>query len=164
MIENRTEYTLEKYKQLERKEHQRTYLMVFSISFIIMMTLIVASIFASDNKVFYIIFGVIMFVLCSLYILVSYYRKPKIKQVTTRNYVFTDHDFEVTSSNKGNKSNTKYNYDKIMKFRMDRNNIYIYLTKSSALIVSNDGFADGGKIELIDLLKRKVKSNECSTN
>ena len=129
MINNVTEYTIDKYKQLERKDYQKSYLIIFLASLIGTFLFSLLYMLSEDNPIFYLILALSIFLLSSIYILSNYFKKPKINQIIVRDYTFYEEQFEVVSSNKGNRSSTVYTYEKIKKYKFDKFNLYIYLTK-----------------------------------
>ncbi|MDL2292184.1 YcxB family protein [Acholeplasma sp. OttesenSCG-928-E16] len=158
MITNKTIYTLKKYRQLNKKETLYGTLLIWGGTILVSVLLIIMPFISSVDKIFFIIFGVMVFLMVAVVRIIKYVSFGKnINQDIEREYFFNEEGFSVTSSTKGNKSTTNYDYDKIVNIKKDQNNIYLFITKKSAFIIDNQGFTNGNKEELLALLSSKVE-------
>ena len=155
MIKNTTEYTIEKYKQFEKTRDFRNTIISIIVAAVFSLIFWMVFIFTKEGNEIFMYAAIIIMVVGLAYFLWKMLKKPKITAQIIRDYVFLENEFDVVSSNKGNRSNSSYKYFQVTECLSDKYSLYLFISKTSAFIISNDGYTLGDKAMLVDLLASK---------
>lgn len=100
---------------------------------------------------------------CSVYPLyiiileIIFAKQNKNFKPTRIDYVFTDQKIMVSGENSTEKENTELFYTNLVSVKQTKNIIYLYINKSSALVVDKKGFTLGSAEKLLSLIDLRFK-------
>ena len=87
-------------------------------------------------------------------------RQNKSFETTKLEYVFTDEKIIVSGQSASTKESTELLYSSLVLVRQSRKMIYLYINKTSALVVDKNGFTVGNAEKLLSLIDLRFKEKK----
>ena len=161
-IVNETEITLEHVDALQKMHFRRTTLPIL-ILLIIPTVLVVGLCFALQMWVHGGVLASIIFLICLLIVINVKLQTRKInkdanysQECPVNLHTFLENDIKIQVKASTFSSDILFTYHKIPFVIVTKNCVYIFISKSNALILADNGYKSGSREELIELLKQKL--------